>query len=140
MRGAIVQASYDEHRSETGRQLSTDTLKALQEAPSVQGGQRDQWHNASAATQGLRFRRESRYGIERNPTVLALTNKPAEGETGLDGHILTVAEVALFLRVPKSTGYKLASLGQIPARRIGKHWRFLGKDLQERMQRGSNGQ
>jgi excisionase family DNA binding protein len=66
-------------------------------------------------------------------------NKPTEGETDLDGHILTVAEVALFLRVPKSTVYKLARLGQIPARRIGKHWRFLGKDLQARMQRARMG-
>jgi excisionase family DNA binding protein len=72
--------------------------------------------------------------------LLISTNKPAEGDTGWDGHILTVAEVALFLRVPKSTVYKLARLGEIPARRIGKHWRFLAKDLHERMQRGSNGQ
>ena len=63
-----------------------------------------------------------------------MTSKPAEGETYLNGHILTAAEVALFLRIPKSTVYKLAKLGDIPARRIGKHWRFLGKDLQERMQ------
>jgi excisionase family DNA binding protein len=69
---------------------------------------------------------------------LTSRNNPADGETGLDSHILTVAEVALFLRVPKSTVYKLVRLGQIPARRIGKHWRFLGKDLHERMQRGSN--
>jgi excisionase family DNA binding protein len=67
---------------------------------------------------------------------LTSRNNPADGETRLD--ILTAAEVALFLRVPKSTVYKLVRLGQIPARRIGKHWRFLEKDLHERMQRGSN--
>ena len=61
-------------------------------------------------------------------------------EAGLDGQILTVGEVAHFLRVPKSTVYKLARLGQIPATKIGKHWRFLRKDLQAWMQHRSNGQ
>ncbi|WP_447972135.1 helix-turn-helix domain-containing protein [Nitrospira sp. Kam-Ns4a] len=43
--------------------------------------------------------------------------------------VLTVLEVARFLRVPKSTVYKLARLGQLPASRIGKHWRFLRRDV-----------
>jgi excisionase family DNA binding protein len=78
--------------------------------------------------------------FERDTVLLTSMNTPAGSETGLDGHILTVAEVAVFLRVPKSTVYKLATLGEIPARKIGKHWRFLRSDLQERMQRGSNRQ
>jgi excisionase family DNA binding protein len=75
-----------------------------------------------------------------NSALSAPTNKSADGDTGLDGHILTVEEVAHFLRVPKSTVYKLARLGQIPASKIGKHWRFLRKDLQDWMQHRSNGQ
>ena len=78
--------------------------------------------------------------FDMNNALLASTNKPADRETGLDGHILTVAEVAHFLRVPKSTVYKLARLGQIPASKIGKHWRFLRKDLQDWLQHRSNGQ
>jgi excisionase family DNA binding protein len=78
--------------------------------------------------------------FDMNNALLAPTNTPADGDAGLEGHILTVAEVAHFLRVPKSTVYKLARLGQIPASKIGKHWRFLRKDLQHWMQCRSNGQ
>lgn len=46
------------------------------------------------------------------------------------GHeILTVQEVARFLRVPASTVYKLARAGKMPASKIGKHWRFIRRDL-----------
>lgn len=57
-------------------------------------------------------------------------------ETG--GEILTVPEVARFLRVPKSTVYKLARLGELPASKIGKHWRFLRRDIQSWMHDRSN--
>ncbi|CAI4032974.1 hypothetical protein DNFV4_03404 [Nitrospira tepida] len=51
--------------------------------------------------------------------------------------ILTVPEVAHLLRVPKSTVYKLARLGQIPASKIGKHWRFVRRDLDEWVHRAA---
>ena len=85
------------------------------------------------------FRNRADTAFDMNNALLASMTKPADGDAGLDGHILTIVEVAHFLRVPKSTVYKLARLGQIPARRIGKHWRFLGKDLQARMQRARMG-
>ena len=44
--------------------------------------------------------------------------------------VLTLAEVAAMLRVPKSTVYKLAQNGTVPAFKIGKHWRFLLRDIQ----------
>jgi excisionase family DNA binding protein len=50
-----------------------------------------------------------------------------------DREILTVLEVARFLRVPKSTVYKLARRGQLPAAKVGKHWRFPYRDLQNWM-------
>jgi len=50
-----------------------------------------------------------------------------------DGEIMTVTEVANFLRVPKSTVYKLARVGELPASKIGKHWRFLRRDIHEWM-------
>ena len=37
---------------------------------------------------------------------------------------MTAAEVAQWLRVPKSTLYKLCQEGQIPATKLGRHWRF----------------
>ena len=48
----------------------------------------------------------------------------------MDCEILTVMEVARFLRVPKSTVYKLARLGHLPGSKVGKHWRFLRRDVQ----------
>ncbi len=44
--------------------------------------------------------------------------------------ILNIKEVADFLRVPVSTIYRLVQNGKIPGVKVGKHWRFLKKDLQ----------
>jgi len=38
--------------------------------------------------------------------------------------ILNVNEVSRWLRIPKSTLYKLCGEGEIPCTKIGKHWRF----------------
>jgi excisionase family DNA binding protein len=38
--------------------------------------------------------------------------------------ILNVAEVSEWLRIPKSTMYKLCADGRIPCFKIGKHWRL----------------
>jgi len=38
--------------------------------------------------------------------------------------ILTIAELAAYLKIPKSTLYKLVREGKIPSQKIGRHWRF----------------
>lgn len=38
--------------------------------------------------------------------------------------VLTVTELAAYLKVPKSTVYKLAQEGRVPAQKVGRHWRF----------------
>ena len=38
--------------------------------------------------------------------------------------ILTVDEAADYLRIPKSSLYKLAQEGKVPCKKVGKHWRF----------------
>ena len=38
--------------------------------------------------------------------------------------VMTVEEVATYLRIPKSSIYKLAQEGKIPCQKVGKHWRF----------------
>ena len=43
---------------------------------------------------------------------------------GNDREVLNADEVSSWLRIPKSTLYKLCSEGQIPCAKIGKHWRF----------------
>ncbi|MBX3308039.1 MAG: helix-turn-helix domain-containing protein [Nitrospira sp.] len=68
-----------------------------------------------------------------NSDVSAETATQSETGTTQDGEILTVTEVARFLRVPKSTVYKLARGGELPASKIGKHWRFLRRDIHDWM-------
>ncbi len=68
-----------------------------------------------------------------NSDVSTETATQSETDTTRDGEILTVMEVARFLRVPKSTVYKLARGGELPATKIGKHWRFLRRDIHEWM-------
>jgi excisionase family DNA binding protein len=40
------------------------------------------------------------------------------------GDVLTIEELAGYLKVPKSTLYKLVREGKIPSQKIGRHWRF----------------
>lgn len=45
--------------------------------------------------------------------------------------ILTVQDLSTYLKIPKSTLYKLAQEGKLPGQKIGKHWRFR-KDVIDR--------
>lgn len=38
--------------------------------------------------------------------------------------IMTLEELAAYLKIPKSTVYKLAQEGRIPGQKLGKQWRF----------------
>ncbi len=38
--------------------------------------------------------------------------------------ILTIIELAGYLRIPRATAYKLAQQGRIPCQKVGRHWRF----------------
>lgn len=38
--------------------------------------------------------------------------------------ILTVEEAAELLKIPRSSVYKLAQEGKLPAQKVGRHWRF----------------
>jgi excisionase family DNA binding protein len=40
------------------------------------------------------------------------------------GDVLTIEEIADYLKVSKSTLYKLAQEGKVPAQKVGRHWRF----------------
>lgn len=68
-----------------------------------------------------------------NNAVSTSTMFQSSSGPSTDGEILTVTDVAQFLRVPKSTVYKLARVGELPASKIGKHWRFLRRDIHEWM-------
>ena len=45
-----------------------------------------------------------------------------------DGEVMTIGDVAQYLRISEAKVYELARTGTIPALRIGKSWRFQ-KDL-----------
>ena len=38
--------------------------------------------------------------------------------------IMTIEEVAAYLKIPKSTVYALAQGGKIPCQKVGRQWRF----------------
>ena len=38
--------------------------------------------------------------------------------------VLTIEELAIYLKISKSTLYKLVREGKIPAQKVGRHWRF----------------
>ncbi len=38
--------------------------------------------------------------------------------------VMTIEQLAEYLQIAKSTLYKLAQEGRIPAQKVGKHWRF----------------
>ncbi len=40
------------------------------------------------------------------------------------GDVLTIKELSAYLKIPKSTLYKLVREGNIPSQKIGRHWRF----------------
>lgn len=38
--------------------------------------------------------------------------------------VLTIDELAVYLKIAKSTLYKLAQEGKVPGQKVGRHWRF----------------
>jgi excisionase family DNA binding protein len=38
--------------------------------------------------------------------------------------VMTIDELAAYVKVSKSTLYKLVQNGKVPGQKIGKHWRF----------------
>lgn len=38
--------------------------------------------------------------------------------------VLTIEELSAYLKAPKSTLYKLVREGNVPCRKVGRHWRF----------------
>ena len=61
-----------------------------------------------------------------------------------EADILTIEELSKYLRVSKSTLYKLVREGKIPSQKVGRHWRFhkenidrwLGQEAQSELNKG----
>ncbi len=49
----------------------------------------------------------------------------------MNDEILTLKEVAAYLKVAEKTAYKLAAEGKLPGFKVGGSWRFKGSDIQK---------
>lgn len=38
--------------------------------------------------------------------------------------VMTIAELSTYLKISRSTLYKLAQEGRLPGQKVGRHWRF----------------
>jgi len=38
--------------------------------------------------------------------------------------VMTIVELAKYLKISRSTLYKLSQEGKVPAQKVGRHWRF----------------
>lgn len=75
------------------------------------------------------------------PAMATIQGQIANGNlsaTAADGRlrltrdeVMTASEVADLLHLPVSTVYYLARRGELPARRLGRTWRFLRPRLEE---------
>ena len=45
------------------------------------------------------------------------------------GEVLTIEELSAYLKISKSTLYKLVREGRIPSQKVGRHWRFRKKAI-----------
>jgi excisionase family DNA binding protein len=49
--------------------------------------------------------------------------------------VMTIDEVAAYLRIPRGSVYKLAQRGGIPCQKVGRHWRFRREALDRWLER-----
>ena len=54
-----------------------------------------------------------------------------------DNKVLTITEVATFLRIPKSSVYKLIHEDRLPAHKVGKHFRLMQGEVQDWLEQGA---
>lgn len=57
-------------------------------------------------------------------------NRRVAAETAMPVTVMTLQEIANYLRVTRSTIHRLLKRNQIPAFRIGRHWRFNVEEIE----------
>ena len=68
--------------------------------------------------------------------ITAITvNKRNRSKPAMTSEIVTAEFVCSYLKIPRSTLYKLARDKLIPAFRVGRHWRFKKDKIEEWVQR-----
>ena len=53
----------------------------------------------------------------------------------LISEVLTIDELAAYLKISKSTLYKLAREGRVPSNKVGRHWRFQKRSIDRWLER-----
>ena len=66
---------------------------------------------------------------------LDVKSTPSDNNRGNQSQVLTVNELADFLRVHRSTVYRLLKTKSLPAFRVGSDWRFNTETVNEWMNR-----
>ena len=64
--------------------------------------------------------------------------RPNTRSLGVLGEFMTVEDVADMLRINKSTVYRMAKTGRIPATRVGRQWRFRLSALEDFLDAGGD--
>jgi excisionase family DNA binding protein len=57
--------------------------------------------------------------------------------TGQISTVLTIGDLAEYLKISKSTLYKLAQEGAVPGQKVGRHWRFHREAIDEWLKRAA---
>ena len=52
------------------------------------------------------------------------------------GDIMTIDEMSDYLRISRSTLYKLAQEGRVPCQKVGRHWRFRKEAVNRWLEQG----
>jgi len=54
--------------------------------------------------------------------------------------VFTIGDVAEYLKISRSSAYQLAKKGELPGRKVGKHWRFHRHSIEQWLIGGFNDQ
>jgi excisionase family DNA binding protein len=54
-----------------------------------------------------------------------------DGDPAPSDAVFTIDDLVAYLKLPKSTVYKLAQEGKIPGQKVGRHWRFHRPTIEE---------
>ena len=52
------------------------------------------------------------------------------------GGVMTIDELSSYLRISRSTLYKLAQEGRVPCKKVGRHWRFRKRAIDRWLEQG----
>ena len=52
------------------------------------------------------------------------------------GGVMTIDELSDYLRISRSTLYKLAQEGRVPCKKVGRHWRFRKQAIDRWLEQG----